>query len=67
LPKEALAKGSLTLSKKERAALEAVAVAVKEESNVVKESGVSNGHVEVERVGDGIEEIEVPKEGLVCG
>jgi len=67
LPKEALAKGSLTLSKKERAALEAVAVAVKGESNVVKESGVPNGHVEVERVGDGIEEIEVPKEGLVCG
>jgi tRNA-dihydrouridine synthase 1 len=67
LPKEALAKGSLTLRKKERAALEAVAVAVKGESNVVKESRIPNGHVEVERAGDGIEEIEVPKEGLVCG
>ncbi|PMD24298.1 putative dihydrouridine synthase family protein [Hyaloscypha hepaticicola] len=67
LPKEALAKGSLTLSKKERAALEAGAVAVKGESNVVKESGVPNGHVEVEKVGEGREEIEIPKVGLACG
>lgn len=59
LPKEALAKGSLTLSKKERAALE---------KSEIKEDGVvPNGHVEVEKVGDEKREVEIPKEGLVCG
>ncbi|CZR54589.1 related to tRNA dihydrouridine synthase [Phialocephala subalpina] len=65
LPKEALAKGSLTLSRKEKAALEAADVA---ESKKVEQAG-PNGHVEVERVGDekGKKEVEIPKEGLVCG
>ena len=65
LPKEALAKGSLTLSKKEKAALEkATATASKVEK-------VPCGHTEVQNVGEGKrpgqEEIEIPKEGLVCG
>lgn len=67
LPKEALAKGSLTLSRKERAALEKASVV---EFKKVEEGGPS-GSVEVEKVGDGMEgqekEIEIPKEGLVCG
>jgi tRNA-dihydrouridine synthase 1 len=62
LPKEALAKGSLTLSKKEKKALEEA------NGKSIKGSG-ENGHVEVEVMRDGREkvEIEVPKEGLVCG
>ncbi|PMD36768.1 FMN-linked oxidoreductase [Hyaloscypha variabilis F] len=68
LPKEALAKGSLTLSKKEKAALEA-ASAAKGKENGVKDGLGTNGHVEVENLGDrkAQEEIEIPKEGLVCG
>jgi tRNA-dihydrouridine synthase 1 len=63
LPKEALAKGSLTLSKKERAALEAAAVKGE------KGGKVPNGHVEMQVVGEGKgkEHTEIPKEGLVCG
>lgn len=66
LPKEALAKGSLTLSRKEKAALEkANGVDVKKGEQRLE------GHVEVEKVGDGDrngrEEVEIPKEGLVCG
>ncbi|KAG9236662.1 hypothetical protein BJ875DRAFT_212596 [Amylocarpus encephaloides] len=57
LPKEALAKGSLTLSKKERAAK----LEEQKEGEVVP-----NGHVERERAGSG-KEVEVPKEALVCG
>lgn len=53
LPKEALAKGSMTLSKKDKAKLE-------------KEAAVPSGHAEVERSGSG-EKVEIPKEGLVCG
>jgi tRNA-dihydrouridine synthase 1 len=67
LPKEALAKGSLTLSRKEKAALEKANVV--EVKNVGEEG--PNGHVKVERVGDELgklnEEVEIPKEGLVCG
>ena len=62
LPKEALATGSLTLSKKEKNALEVA------NGKSIKGEG-ENGHVEVEVMGNGMEkvEIEVPKEGLVCG
>ncbi|KAH9210892.1 hypothetical protein DL95DRAFT_370373 [Leptodontidium sp. 2 PMI_412] len=74
LPKEALAKGSLTLSKKEKEALrrtgdpfadlEKIGVGVKGEGN--------GGHVEVEKLGEGDgktngEVVEIPKVGLVCG
>jgi tRNA-dihydrouridine synthase 1 len=67
LPKEALAKGSLTLSKKEKAALEKGAEATKVGKQEVKEE--PNGHTETEVVGEGErkEEIEIPKEGLVYG
>jgi tRNA-dihydrouridine synthase 1 len=51
LPKEALAKGSMTLSKKEKAKME---------------KALPNGHTEVEKSGNG-KEVEVPKDGLVCG
>ena len=79
LPMEALAKGSLTLSKKERekVRMEAgkekvggaavVDVKGKVESVDANGDGVPTGHVEVEKVGDTKEEIEIPKEGLVCG
>ncbi|KAF8857576.1 FMN-linked oxidoreductase [Acephala macrosclerotiorum] len=65
LPKEALAKGSLTLSRKEKAALEKANAVEPKKS----EEKVPNGLVEVEEVGDGKEkeEVEIPKEGLVCG
>jgi tRNA-dihydrouridine synthase 1 len=53
LPKEALAKGSMTLSKKDKARLE-------------NEAAVPSGHTEVEKAVGG-KEVEVPKEGLVCG
>lgn len=77
LPKEALAKGSITLSKKEKAALEAAvkgedggtkgaAPAAAENRNGWKNEVLPNGNVEVEKVNDG-EGIEVRKEGLVCG
>jgi len=67
LPKEALAKGSLTLSKKERAALEAAAVTATKEEKKDKKVGPS-GYVEaLEVVNEGKEKVEVPKEGLVCG
>ena len=60
LPREALAKGSLTLSKKERERI------AKEEKSR-KETGVTNGHTETGVVGSGTEIVELPKEGLVCG
>ncbi|KAJ5038445.1 uncharacterized protein L3040_007305 [Drepanopeziza brunnea f. sp. 'multigermtubi'] len=74
LPKEALAKGALTMSKKEREALEK-----KGEGKGKAEEGEGEGdgdgdakgkgpgpHVEAENVGVG-EVVLVPKEGLVCG
>ena len=62
LPKEALEKGSLSLSKKERAKLEEAKVAGVEEG----------GKVEVVeqrdwREGGDVKREEVPREGLVCG
>ena len=53
LPKEALAKGSMTLSKKDKAKLE-------------KGAAVPSSHTEVEKSGGG-KQVEIPKEGLVCG
>lgn len=56
LPKEALAKGSLTLSRKERKKME--------------EAGVTGGFVEKEIMGEEEgkrEQVEIPREGLVCG
>lgn len=61
LPKEALAKGSLTLSKKEKAELEKLA------QKAEKESVVPTGHIMEERIGNTTESVDVPKEGLVCG
>jgi tRNA-dihydrouridine synthase 1 len=54
LPKEALAKGSLTLSKKEKAELK-------------KAEKSENKSVAKEIVKSGPETVEIPKEGLVCG
>ncbi|KAH8663474.1 dihydrouridine synthase-domain-containing protein [Tricladium varicosporioides] len=61
LPKEALAKGSLTLSKKERAKMEADVVRAKKE--------MVESRVEEERLRDEVkgQKVEVPKEGVVCG
>ncbi|KAL3419412.1 tRNA-dihydrouridine(16/17) synthase [Phlyctema vagabunda] len=70
LAREALMKGSLTLSKKEKAKLE------EEERKARGEETKLAGHTELETVGpsrDGgnqkaaREEIEIPKDGLVCG
>jgi len=62
LPKEALEKGSLTLSKKEKARLE------KEEAQATEAGLAPSGRVESEVVDDKSQQtIEVPKEGLVCG
>ncbi|KAF2488333.1 FMN-linked oxidoreductase [Lophium mytilinum] len=63
LPNEALEKGAMTLSKKERMALEK---AEKE----VKDAGLEpEGRIEREDVGSGLGrgEVEVPREGVVCG
>ena len=59
LPAEALAKGALALSKKDLAKL------VKQEEE--KAGGKAQGHTEAESVGKGMEKVEVPKDGLVCG
>ncbi|KAL2074950.1 hypothetical protein VTL71DRAFT_8730 [Oculimacula yallundae] len=79
LPKEALAKGSLTLSKKEREALRRTGDPFVDLEKVAPvHVGNGGGHVEVERVGEGEkgidggkegkgEEVEIPKDGLVCG
>lgn len=65
LPNEAIAKGSLMLSKKEKARLE------KEKSEAERAGVAPEGRVEEEQVGqkrkqEG-EKVEVAKEGLVCG
>lgn len=62
LPKEALEKGSLQLSKKEKAKLKA-------EQEEKERAGVgAEGRVEAVEAASSIEErIEVPKEGVVCG
>ncbi|CZT50464.1 related to tRNA dihydrouridine synthase [Rhynchosporium secalis] len=70
LPKEALAKGSLTLSKKEREALRRTGDPF---VDLEKIEG-KGGHMDVERVGEAEgqgkgegEKVEIPKDGLVCG
>lgn len=63
LPKEALEKGSLQLTKKEKARL------AREEAET-KEVGLEpEGRVEEEKVGDepGAPKVEIAKEGMVCG
>ncbi|PBP25243.1 tRNA-dihydrouridine synthase C [Diplocarpon rosae] len=79
LPKEALAKGSLTLSRKEREALRrtgdafASEVAVCTEAEAEAEAETEgkgerpHGHVAIETLGEGKAEVEVPKQGLCCG
>lgn len=74
LPREALAKGSLTLSKKEKeeaARLESRGAEVKKVEGMMRdEDGVPKGYTEVETAGElknGVEIVEVAKEGLVCG
>ncbi|GAB7361844.1 hypothetical protein MBLNU230_g1884t1 [Neophaeotheca triangularis] len=67
LPKEALEKGSLQLSKKEKKRLEAA------KENESKAGLTPGGTTEVGTVsaregeGEGEKKVEVPKEGLVCG
>lgn len=62
LPKEALEKGALSLTKKEKARLE------KAEA-LTKDVGLQpGGRVEKQQLGDSAErKVEIPKEGLVCG
>ncbi|KAH7417647.1 hypothetical protein BKA64DRAFT_740119 [Cadophora sp. MPI-SDFR-AT-0126] len=77
LPKEALAKGSLTLSKKEKEALRRTGDPFVDLEKVAGNGVVGAGHVEVKRIGEEdqgmgnengkVEEVEIPKEGLVCG
>lgn len=76
LAKEALAKGSLTLSKKEMAAKgerwkmhEKDITPKKKGEGKVEGEGESepNGHVAVEVSGESREQLEIPKDGLVCG
>ncbi|KAE8449083.1 hypothetical protein EG329_008466 [Mollisiaceae sp. DMI_Dod_QoI] len=80
LPKEALAKGSLTLSRKEKARLEMGGLIPTPVPTVSKDGAadvVPNGYVGVEKLGDGVgdrggdgkdgkgrEEVEIPKQGL---
>ncbi|KAI9878832.1 MAG: hypothetical protein M1830_010401 [Pleopsidium flavum] len=60
LPKEALEKGSLTLSKKERRRLE-------EDETQAKRVGLQpGGKTEIQET-VGKDQVEIPKEGLVCG
>ena len=63
LPKEALAKGALMLSKKEKARLE------REKEEAVKSGVTPEGHVEEHKeVSNGKSKVaEIPKEGMVCG
>jgi len=60
LPKEALENGSMTLSKKEKERLE------KEESESKKASLEPDGRTELQDP-IGMEQVEIPREGLVCG
>ena len=61
LPKEALEKGSLTLSKKEKKRLE-------EAEQLARKTRLEpDGKVETEKMGSSQEQVEIPKEGLVCG
>ncbi|KAB8437432.1 hypothetical protein FH972_025110 [Carpinus fangiana] len=67
LPKEAVEKGAITLSKKEKARLQADE-AVSKEAGVASEGKVeqheTNGKSDAQNEG---EKIEVPKQGMVCG
>ena len=61
LPKDALKKGSLTLSKKEKKKLD-------EEQQLARKAGLEpEGSVETGQTGRGPEQVEIPKDGLVCG
>lgn len=60
LPKEALEKGSMTLSKKEKERLE------KEELESRKAGLEPGGRTELQD-SMGMEQAEIPREGLVCG
>lgn len=62
LPTEALEKGALTLSKKEKARLQ-------EEERQTREAGLMpEGRVQAEQLGTEPEtKVEIPKEGMVCG
>lgn len=72
LPKEAMAKGSMQLSKKEKKRLEeekekeARAVGL-EPGGKVETEVVKTGKVDGEKEKEVVEVVEVPKEGLVCG
>ncbi|KAF1844104.1 FMN-linked oxidoreductase [Cucurbitaria berberidis CBS 394.84] len=68
LPKEAIEKGSMTVSKKEKKKLEQEAEqAVQKDDGEVEAVGLEpGGRVEKEGLGNG-EVVEEPKEGLVCG
>ena len=81
LPKEAIEKGSMTLSKKERKRLEkeeaeTKAVGLEPEGRVEKQTldagakaaeGSTVADVAAEKNEEQVEEVEIPKEGMVCG
>jgi tRNA-dihydrouridine synthase 1 len=71
LPQEALEKGSLQLSKKEKKKLAAAAAEVEKEAKAKGKVGLHDGGtvgVEERPVGDGKQqEVEVAREGLLCG
>ncbi|KAJ6192720.1 hypothetical protein J3E72DRAFT_253600 [Bipolaris maydis] len=73
LPKEALEKGSMTVSKKEKKRLEQQAEqAAKKEDAEVKDAGLEpEGRVEKQvlsdQKGEGKQAVEEPRDGLVCG
>ena len=69
LPDEALAKGALQVSKKDKKQQEGGEVEVKtmQAEKDAKEESVSNGSVEKVQDKAGDVEVEVPKEGMVCG
>ncbi|KAI9701143.1 MAG: hypothetical protein M1836_001812 [Candelina mexicana] len=62
LPKEALEKGALSLSRKEKARLE-------KEDGVTKAAGLTpEGWIEQQALGDNSERVvDIPREGVVCG
>ncbi|KAH8595762.1 dihydrouridine synthase-domain-containing protein [Bisporella sp. PMI_857] len=62
LPIEALAKGALALSKKDKAKL-----ALGDEKRKAEMASGSSGKLDVEKIGNREEKMDIPKDGLVCG
>lgn len=66
LPEEALQKGSLTLSKKEKRRLEMKAVSHREEKRLGTSDKASSTREKINE-GDGMSRGEMPKQSMVCG